>query len=239
VVDGFIAGAGQSIEEQVPKVIIAPHGGYVFSGRIAGKAFGGWKGTTVRRVVLIGPSHSYDFPGIALPDTSVFATPLGELHVDREAIGRVEKFAFVRRFEAAHHPELSLEVQLPFIQRLFGEPSIIPLVTGSTDSGQVGKVLDTLWGGPETVFVISSDLSQRRPYELVQKLDYTTARAIASLRHHMITGEQACGYRAIRGLLQVAIKREMRCVVAELGNSGNVGGTDEVTGYGAFQFFEI
>lgn len=243
VVDGFLAGKKSAQRSEVggifPKAIIAPHGGYVYSGEVAGSAFAAWRGAAVRRVVLVGPSHTYDFPGIALPDTSIFTTPLGELHVDVEAAEIIQKFSYVRRFEAAHHAEFTVEVQLPFIQRLFGEPTIVPLITGQVDSRHVAALINSLWGGSETVFVISSDLSRCHEASLARKIDANTARAIQEFRYGVVTVDQACGYRAIRGFLQAALKREMRCVLAELRNSGDVESADDVTGYGAFHFFEF
>lgn len=238
VVDNYI-GRGEWEADQWPKAIIAPHGGYVYSGAVAGSAYGGWRNASVQRVVIIGPSHSFEFPGVALPDTSVFLTPLGELQVDREVAGQLERFSFVRRFEAAHYPEHSIEVQLPFIQRLFGDVAIVPLVTGRVDSRQVSTIIDSIWGGPETVFVISSDLSQFQSLESVKKFDKNTAVAIEEFRYPVITVDQACGFRAIRALLQVAIKREMRSQLKELRHSGEVGSGGEVTGFGGFQFFEL
>jgi AmmeMemoRadiSam system protein B len=247
VVDGFLAAepapgrdlAGRTELPELPKAIIVPHGGYVFSGKVAGSAFAGWRGQSTGRVVIIGPTHSYDFPGIALPDTSVFATPLGELQVDREAVGRLERFNFVRRFEAAHHLEHSIEVQLPFVQQLFGNVAIVPLITGRVETRQVASALEAVWGGPETVFVISSDLSQFQTHEVSSKMDRSTARAIQEFRSAVITVDQACGYRAIRGFLQVAGRREMRCELKEMGHSGEVSTDNLVTGYGAFQFFDL
>lgn len=239
VVDNYCRVVDEAPDEH-PKAIIAPHGGFVYSGSTAGSAYRGWtENKEVRRVVLIGPSHTFDFPGVALPDTTVFVTPLGELQVDRETAEKLEKFSFVRRFEAAHHPEHSIEVQLPFVQRLFGGVAIVPLVTGRVDSKQVSALIDSVWGGAETVFVISSDLSHHQSFETALKMDQSTARAIQEFRYAVITVDQACGYRAIRGFLQAAIKREMRCVLKDLKNSGETGPENEVTGYGAFQFFEL
>jgi MEMO1 family protein len=238
VVDGYIQAAKPSSEEICPKAIITPHGGYVYSGRIAGMAFAPWKHMEVERVVVIGPSHIYDFDGIAVPDTSVFTTPLGELQIDKKSTDQLEKFSFVRRFEAAHHPELSIELQLPFIQRLFGSPLIVPLVTGKADSRVVTAALNAVWGEAETVIVVSSDLSRFHDFETAQRIDGNTSRLIQEFRHSLVTVDQACGFRAIRGLLQCAVKREMRCVPAGLGNSGAVGELNEVTGYGAFHFYQ-
>lgn len=237
VVDGFLGDGAPS--RDFPKAIIAPHSGYVYSGKVAGSAFASWRDCPARRVVLIGPSHSFDFPGVALPDTSVFTTPFGEIHVDTEMLAELEKFSFARRFEAAHYPEHAIEVQLPFVQRIFGDATIVPLITGRAEMRQVAAMVEALWGGPETVFVISSNLSRHQDDETRPKIDRHTARAIQEFRHGVITVDQACGYRAIRGFLNVAMRREMRCEMRALGNSGDLDEESGVTEFGAFQFFEL
>jgi MEMO1 family protein len=226
--------------EEPPKAIIAPHGGYIYSGAVAGSAFRCWrKFPGVERVVLIGPSHFYDFPGLALPDASVFVTPLGELELDRTAAQSLRRLDFVRVFEAAHEPEHAIEVELPFVQRLFGEPKIIPLITGTADVAHVAKALDLVWGESETVIVVSADLSHYLDYGSAQRCDAVTARMIENFDYTKLTADQSCGYRAIRGFLKTALMRELRCVTSDLRNSGDtIGLTTEVIGYGAFQFFE-
>jgi AmmeMemoRadiSam system protein B len=159
--------------------------------------------------------------------------------VDREAMEELEKFSFVRRFEAAHHPEHAIEVQLPFVQRVFGEVPIVPLVTGRVETRQVASLLERIWGGPETVIVISSDLSRYQSEEVSQRIDKNSARAIQEFRYGVITVDQACGYRAIRGFLRLAAHREMRCETRAIGNSGEIDHEQSITGYGAFQFYEI
>ena len=241
VIDSYIAEGAKELGDNpngaFPKAIIAPHGGYVYSGKIAGSAFASWRKQNIERVVLIGPSHTLDFPGVAVPDSSVFATPLGELPVDRELAAHVEQHKDVRRFEAAHHPEHALEVQLPFVQRLFGAPPILPLITGRIDSPRLASILDSLWGGPETVFVVSSDLSQHHTGKTAERIDRNTARAIQEFRHSVITIDQACGYRSIRALIQIATRRELRCKLADLRTSAEFGSTETI-GYGAFHFYE-
>lgn len=239
MVDEYLGAAPE--ESEVPKAVIAPHGGYIYSGPVAGSAFRNWMGhAPVERVVVIGPSHFYDFPGIALPDTSVFVTPLGELEVDLEAAEALKRFNFIQVFEGAHEPEHAIEVELPFLQKLFEGMKIVPLVTGSTSADQVARVIDLVWGGPETLIVVSSDLSHYHDYGSAQRYDAAAARMIESFDFTQLTADQACGHQSIRGLLKVAMKREMRCVVRDLRNSGDTAGpTSEVTGYGAFHFFEL
>ena len=240
VVDSYIADGIKELDpprsQEIPKAIIAPHGGYVYSGKIAGCAYGALRNYNVQRVVLIGPSHTLDFPGIAIPDSSVFVTPLGELRVDREIMLQLERQQDVRCFEAAHYPEHSLEVQLPFIQRLFGSPMIVPLITGRMDAPRLSDLLESIWRGPETVFVISSDLSAQHTGETARRIDRNTVRAIQEFRHSAITIDQACGHRAIRAFLQLAARREMRCHLVSLRTSSEPGAS-KCTGYAAFHFY--
>lgn len=241
VVDGYLR-AGRSDSKTVsPKAVLAPHAGFIASGGVAGRAFGPWYGQSsqARRVVVLGPSHFYDFPGIALPDSSLFQTPLGAVNVDRNAIEELSGFKYVRVFEAAHFPEHAVEVLLPFFQRLFESFTLVPLVVGRVESSEVSALIDTLWGGDETIFVISSNLSRDHSYEIAQKMDRATARAIERLEINKVTCDQACGFQPIRAFLRCAIRREMRCEVVDLRNSADTTALDEgVTGFGAFHFFE-
>jgi len=239
VVDEYLTDGGTVSE--IPKAVIAPHAGFIHSGRIAGKAFAVWKAQEVRarRVVLIGPSHYYDFPGIALPDSTRFQTPLGEVQVDPAADDLKRKFRYVRVFEAAHYPEHALEVLLPFLQRAVPGAKIVPLITGRTEMSQVSAVIEEIWGGADTLLVISSDLSHNHPYEIAQKVDRQTARAIVEFDFSRLTADQACAYQAMRGFLKAAIRKEMRCSLLELRNSADASGDMSlVTGFGAFHFFE-
>lgn len=242
VLDGYLQAEDVGPElPQIPKAVIVPHSGYIYSGAIAGAAFRAWRGAEgIERVVLMGPSHTYDFSGFALPDTSVFLTPLGEVEVDARAVRELKRLSFVRVFEAAHEPEHSLEVELPFLQKLFGEVQIIPLITGTVSAEQVVQALDFIWGGNETVIVVSSDLSHYHDYATAQRSDAVTARMIESFDYMQLTADQACGCEAIRGFLKTGLRREMRCETRDLRNSGDTAGMEaEVIGFGAFQFFDL
>ncbi len=241
VVDEYLGAVDRDNTPETPKAVIAPHGGFIHSGRIAAKAFAPWKDRCplARRIVLIGPSHHYDFPGIALPDSSRFETPLGQSEVDCEAREILRKHRFVRVFEAAHYPEHALEVLLPFVQRIFPAASIVPLILGHAEVSHISTVVHDLWGGEETIFVISSDLSHNHSYEIAQKIDHQTARSIRNFEFARLTADQACGYQAVRAFLKSAVHREMRCLVADLKNSADATGEmTAVTGFGAFHFFE-
>jgi len=240
MVDSFLAEAKPQTSVR-PKALIAPHAGYLYSGPIAGSAFVHWSdaGKTVRRVVLLGPAHFVPFEGLALSHAETWATPLGDIAVDRATIAQLATLPQVSFLDEAHEQEHSLEVELAFLQRLLADFTIVPVVIGDADPDQVSEVIERLWGGPETAFVISSDLSHYFDYATACGVDRATAAAIEALKPEDIQPHQACGRRAIQGLLQVARGRRMRVARADLRNSGDTAGRkDRVVGYGAFTFCE-
>jgi AmmeMemoRadiSam system protein B len=223
----------------VPKAIIAPHAGYVYSGPIAASAYALLKPARGRisRVVLLGPAHRVGFHGLALPTAEYFMTPLGCITVDQEAVKKISRLPQVCVMDAAHAQEHSLEVHLPFLQEVLGEFNLVPLVVGDAEPEEVGEVLDVLWGGPETLIVISSDLSHYHDYKTAQKLDRATSQAIEQLRLEDIQYDHACGRNPVNGLLYVARRLGLKAKTVDLRNSGDTAGTyDRVVGYGAYVF---
>ena len=223
---------------RVPKALIVPHAGYVYSGPIAASAYARLLGAGTRpaRVVLLGPSHFVDFSGLALPEAEALATPLGLVPVDAEAARAHPR---VLAAEAPHRREHSLEVQLPFLQRLLGDFTLVPLVTRRASLYEVAAVLDALWGGPETLILLSTDLSHYLSYDEARAVDGQTARQILALDAAGLDGEQACGAVGLRGLLEVARRRGLDVEQLDLRNSGDTAGDrDRVVGYGAFAFYE-
>ncbi len=224
-----------------PKAIIAPHAGYVYSGPIAASAYARFAPDrdVIKRVVLLGPSHRVPFRGLAASGAEAFATPLGDVPVDTEAVRALATLQQVAVLNAAHAGEHSLEVQLPFLQVMLKDFKIVPLVVGTATDAQVGEVIDALWGGPETRFVISSDLSHYHDYATARELDAATARAVEALRPEDIGEEQACGRLPIRGLLCAARGHNLQAQTLDLRNSGDTAGPrHEVVGYGAWAFEE-
>jgi AmmeMemoRadiSam system protein B len=222
-----------------PKAVIAPHAGYVYSGPIAGSAFSPLASLRgrVTRVVLMGPAHRVAFAGLAVPETEAFATPLGLMRVDDEARAALLALPDILASDRAHAGEHSLEVELPFVQEVLGEVSIVPIVVGDATDAEAAEALDRVWGGPETCVVVSSDLSHYYSYSRAQRLDRATARAIEQLSPEDIGEEQACGRVGVRALLLVARARSLRATTLDLRNSGDTAGTrGEVVGYGAFSF---
>lgn len=239
IVEMFLAKAKPSAGKS-PKAVIAPHAGLIYSGPIAGSAFRPWADNgNVRRVVLLGPSHYVCFEGLALASAVKFRTPLGDVAVDLDAVRALRALPQVQVFDPAHEEEHCLEVELPFLQRTLGDFQIVPLVVGEAGDEEIREVIDQLWGGPETRFVISSDLSHYHAYDAARRLDRATAEHIETTQGERLTGNEACGYRPIRGFLQAARARGLHVETADLRNSGDTAGPrDRVVGYGAFLFGE-
>lgn len=223
----------------VPKAIIAPHAGYPFSGPVAASAYARLRpvANIIKRIVLLGPSHFVAFDGLAASSAKAFATPLGEVPVDTAALRQVLDLHQVRVFDPAHHNEHSLEVHLPFLQVLLKEFSIVPLLVGDANPAEIAEVLQALWGGTETILIISSDLSHYLNPAGARQLDNETAKAIEALDGGRIRRDQACGRLAICGLLEAVRQRGLACETIDLRNSADTGGPrQQVVGYGAFAF---
>jgi len=222
-----------------PKAIIAPHAGYAYSGPVAGTAYACLEPLrgTLRRVVLVGPSHRVGFRGLALPDADVFTTPLGPVPLDPQGVARARSLPGVVDIDAAHAAEHSLEVHLPFLQEVLDDFSLVPLAAGDAEPEEVAAVLDGLWGGPETLIAISTDLSHYYDYATARRLDEATTRAIEELRPEGLDGESACGRVGVRGLLVAARRRGLTPRTLDVRSSGDTAGPrDRVVGYGAYAF---
>jgi AmmeMemoRadiSam system protein B len=238
-VEDFLAAPGPAPAESRPKALIAPHAGYVYSGPVAGHAFRalGEGAAQVRRVVVIGPAHYVPFRGLALSSAEVFRTPLGDVPLDGAAIEAIRALPQVELADAPHQPEHALEVELPFLQAVLGDFTLVPLVVGEAMPEEIAEILARLWGGPETLFVISSDLSHYEPYARAQQHDATSAAAIERLDEAALGPRDACGYLPIRGLLIEARRRGLEALRVDLRNSGDTAGPkDQVVGYGAWAF---
>ena len=239
IVNGYLDGVSGQRSEMAPKALIVPHAGYIYSGPIAASAYAALRDlrSTIERVVLLGPSHRFPLKGLAASEADAFLTPLGGVPVDREALESVLRLAQVRLLESAHALEHSLEVQLPFLQRVLGRFSLVPLAVGDATSEEVAEVLEELWGGSETLIVISSDLSHYYDYDTARRLDAATTRAIEDCAPEQLTPESACGRVPVRGLLLAAKRHHLRCQTLDLRNSGDTSGSrSQVVGYGAYVF---
>jgi hypothetical protein len=223
-----------------PKVLIVPHAGYIYSGAIAAHAYDELAAArgTVKRVVLFGPAHYVAGRGLALPECDAFETPLGRIPLDKAGIAALADLKQVVHSSAAHVQEHSLEVQLPFLQKMLGGFSLIPFAAGAALTEEVVEVIERLWGGPETLIVISTDLSHYRAYEEARRLDGGTLERIAAFAAD-INYEEACGATALNGLLQVAQRRKLSIRLLAACNSGDTaGGKDRVVGYASFALYD-
>lgn len=232
-VDRLVAAAPAG-QGKCPKALIVPHAGYVYSGPIAASAFAlvAPFADRIERVILLGPTHRVYVEGLASPGAAKLATPLGEVEVDRDAL------AGLPESPAAHAREHSLEVELPFLQRVLPRAKVVPLAGSRATPAEVGALLARLYGGPETLIVISSDLSHYEPYAEGRAHDERTAARICA-RETSIEGEDACGAIGIDGLNHLAREKNLRIELVDLRSSGDTAGSrDEVVGYGAFAAYE-
>lgn len=223
-----------------PKALIAPHAGYVYSGPVAGNIYkrvaSGHK--QISRVVLLGPSHRVAFKGMAIPSNTHFRTPLGDIPIDTRAISALCDLPSVTVLDQAHEQEHSLEVHLPFLQQVIDDFRLVPVVIGDATADEVAELLDILWGGDETLIVISSDLSHYETYERAQIIDGNTSSKIMNL-DATLQGHEACGCRPVNGLLQLARRRGYTLNSVDVRNSGDTAGNrDRVVGYGAWELLE-
>jgi AmmeMemoRadiSam system protein B len=222
---------------KVPKAIIAPHAGYIYSGPVAASAYARLKKAhdRITRVVVIGPSHRVAFSGLAVSHAQSFITPLGFIAVDQEAVAAIARLPFVDYLEQAHTFEHSLEVQLPFLQEMLDDFKIVPIVAGDATPAQVSQVIEALWGGDETLIVISSDLSHYHDYATAKQLDKATSSAIEHLQYERLGSDSACGKVPVSGLLKLAREKSLTIKTIDLRNSGDTAGDkSSVVGYGAY-----
>jgi AmmeMemoRadiSam system protein B len=238
---GFLAEA-KSTRLPPPKAVIVPHAGYIYSGAVAAAAYArleAWGGH-IRRVVLLGPTHRVYVRGLAAPTTAHFATPLGTIAIDQAALDGLRDLPQVVFSDEAHAKEHSLEVQLPFLQRVLPRATLVPLAVGDTTPRAVAEVLERFWDDPETLIVISSDLSHFLPYEEARRRDSLTASAIEHFAGDDLHSEHACGFLPIAGVLATAKLHGARIERVDLRNSGDTAGPrDRVVGYGAWTITEV
>ncbi len=223
-----------------PKALIVPHAGYIYSGAVAARAYDELSAArgAVKRVVLLGPVHRVPVRGLALPGAEAFDTPLGRVPVDAEAVRMLAAFRQVTVSAEAHAQEHSLEVQLPFLQKMLGEFTLVPLAVGDAKTQEVREVIERLWGGAQTLFVLSTDLSHYHPYDEARAIDRETLSRIAGFGTD-INHEEACGATPLNGFLAAAKARGLSIRLLGACNSGDTaGGKDRVVGYAAFALYE-
>jgi hypothetical protein len=219
-----------------PRALIVPHAGYIYSGQTAAQAYARLvhHERPVRRVALFGPAHRVYLQGMAVPAADAFETPLGRIELDRAGIAAIRAMPGVETCDEAHREEHSLEVQLPFLQTVLGEFTLVPVVVGRSERTTVAAVMENLWRDPDTLLVVSTDLSHFHAYDRARQLDTLTCERLLA-RENSLSGEEACGAGALNGLMSSDRCRALDIELLELCNSGDTAGdTDRVVGYGSF-----
>lgn len=222
-----------------PKALIAPHAGYVYSGPVAASAYVRLlpQAKTISRVLVLAPSHRVPFSGLATSSADFFNTPLGDVAVDRVAVEQALELPQVQTFDRAFAGEHALEVHLPFLQVVLEDFRLVPFIVGDANAEDVARVLDLLWGGAETLIVVSSDLSHFLDYTSARQRDQATTRAIEMLSPEQIDYHDACGRTPLNGLLLAAREHSLHPHTVDLRNSGDTAGDkSRVVGYGAYVF---
>ncbi|MGH9213011.1 MAG: AmmeMemoRadiSam system protein B [Acidimicrobiales bacterium] len=237
-VAGYLSGAREAASETPPaKAVIAPHAGYRYSGPTAGRAYQALAARrgTVERVVIMGPAHRVRLDGVGISTAERWATPLGETEVDQDACRELADLAGVVEADAAHMPEHSVEVHLPFVQEVLGDVPVVPLVVGRASVRAVARTLDAVWGGDETAIVVSSDLSHYLDDDTARSRDRATALAILECRASDIGPYDACGFLPVGGLLSAAVGHGLAPQLLDLSTSADTAGDpSRVVGYGGF-----
>jgi AmmeMemoRadiSam system protein B len=221
-----------------PKALIVPHAGYIYSGPIAASAYACLRPyrDRYRRVVLLGPCHRVPVRGLALSNADAYRMPGGDVLLDKSAL-ELLNVPGVRLFDRAHVGEHSLEVHLPFLQAVLETFTVVPIVVGDASAELVADVLGRLWGGDETLIVVSSDLCHYLPYDEARASDAATCEAVEHLDGSNISHDMACGATPVSGLLLAARQHGLDVTTLDLRNSGDTAGDREaVVGYGSWMF---
>ncbi len=236
-VDGYMAEATSALERR-PQALIVPHAGYQYSGPVAANAYATllpWV-NQITRVAVLAPSHRVPFRGMAINSAGGFRTPLGTVKVERDTVDAVEKLPGVSTLDAAFAQEHAMEVQLPFLQSILPDFTLVPLIVGDADNKDVTRVIEYL-ADDGLLIVVSSDLSHYHDYLTCRLRDRDTTVEIERLHADAIGPYDACGAYPIRGLLTVAAKHGWRAKTLDLRNSGDTSGNkSQVVGYGAYAF---
>jgi hypothetical protein len=235
-VDMLLADNPANISVGKPLALIVPHAGYVYSGAVAARAYNlltPYAGE-IKRVVLLGPSHRVPLLGMAVPSVKYFQTPLGDIPIDGDSCEEILQLPQVQKLDLAHQYEHSLEVHLPFLQKVLGEFQLLPVVVGECQPDAVAAVLKKFWGQGDTLIIVSTDLSHFLDYDSAQIADARTSKEIEQC-HYYLNGQQACGCYAVNGLLLEASRTGVSVTRIELSNSGDSSGDkSRVVGYGAY-----
>jgi len=217
-----------------PRALVAPHAGYRYSGRVAGRAFGTLVGARVQRVYLLGPAHFVPFPGVSTGPYRAFQTPLGEVEVDKEAVRRLLQDPLFTDDPRPHEEEHSLEVELPFLQVALGTFRLVPLLFGQVDPEKVASALAL---EADDLLVVSTDLSHYHPEAVARALDAETLELALRLDAEGLARREACGLLPWLSLTHLARRLGLRPRLLAYATSGEVGDKARVVGYAALAYF--
>ena len=237
MVDDLLAGALTPEGAPSPAALVVPHAGYVYSGPVAATAYARLRGTaaSISRVVAFGPVHYVPVRGAAVPAADAWATPLGEVPIDPVLRERaVARGAAVD--DRPHAPEHALEVQLPFLQRVLAPGfSFLPVAVSDLSAGETADLIDAFFGETGTLVLVSTDLSHYHDLETARRLDRRTADTILARDASALSGEDACGFYPLRGLMDLARRKGLPIELLDLRTSGDTAGDPgRVVGYSAF-----
>ena len=237
----YLTQAGRFFDtaHKAPKAIIAPHAGYIYSGFTAAAVYNRLYPSceTIRRVIMLGPCHRVAINYAALPSSKLFQTPIGNIPVDTDSIDNIKHLDYVKIFNATHAKDHCIEIHLPFLQMILKKFKIVPIIIGDISPLKVAEIIETLWGGPETLILVSSDLSHYLDHTQANTLDSQTSKIIERMDFEALRSDQACGCHSIKGLLMVARKKRLSAYTADVRNSGDTAGSkDRVVGYGSWYF---
>lgn len=230
----------QEQREVIPnlRALIVPHAGYIYSGSVAAAAFSCIPpDAKFKYVLLIGPSHRVAFQGMAVPLADQFNTPLGNISIAADKISELVDNGLVSYNDLAHRQEHSLEVQLPFLQKIEIQADLIPVVVGNASARDVGRLILPALQDPEVLTVISTDLSHYHSYVKAKLIDENTNQRIIT-GDTDIRGDEACGYMGLNGLQWALISTDFKPHLLQCSNSGDSAGDKaRVVGYGAYAIY--
>ncbi len=239
MLEGFLNKAGNEAIEDI-RALICPHAGYTYSGEVAAHSYRQLQNKSFRKVILLAPSHQYPFQGVSVGDYTHYKTPLGEVPVSDESPEFVTESRLFSSMEEAHVREHSLEIQLPFLQMVLDDFSIIPLVFGRLSMDEIKEAADVIIRhlDEETLLVISTDLSHYHPYEEAISLDDGCIKSILSMETGNASREEMCGKYAVLTAMEIARKMNWSPQLLEYRNSGDVTGDKSggVVGYASIVF---
>jgi AmmeMemoRadiSam system protein B len=235
MVDGFLAKAEPAPLQNL-RGMVCPHAGFVYSGPTAAYCYKLLQGLTVDHVAILAPSHRVAFVGVSIPEVDAYRTPLGLVLVSEQVKHFANQGPFIYNPQA-HAQEHSLEVQLPFLQRVLQGTKIIPMVFGEANVAEVARRLGQHLG-PKSIVVASSDLSHYHPYEVAQRLDRSAIDAILSLDVEGLRDQEVCGKWPVAALMLLAKQKGRKATLLDYRNSGDTAGSKaQVVGYAAIAFY--